>query len=471
MNIIAARRLNEAYAKLFENAQDMSPKDIDMALLTLSEPHKLDDDFASNVTSDYQSVAYDLGIDLDDRTVGDMLDGADSLAKDYQGNQRYANGTSGMDLIDLNAKYLQDELDSSVGTIYSRDEVDTKWQQAMGEMDKTVEQADAFNNVVKSAFAPQGNVYDELNIDVAESELFDEYDIHSQNFVTNVKDSYTNAVANLWTEELGDKFGGADVVAKQAKQFQFNHSNDVNKASFADLVDDNAKALEGQNNAVTRNDLDKNFKEIRDYSNAVAYGDDVNEPVPETKKPDVSKTMAGSNVELMVNSLRPIHYKNKAGEQQLGVLVDASKRGDVANQPSKFDGSHVVNTYTSYGKESHVQLVTPESAKKIMAVNGYDGLKNEALDYAADKKYDYGKELSDRGHTMTFTANVFSPEEAKYGDFKFNPNPETIKKSEVDFNEDKHASAVSAREIEHEENKAKLAERKAEKNNDKNIEP
>lgn len=183
------------------------------------------------------------------------------------------------------------------------------------------------------------------------------------------------------------------------------------------------------------------------------------------------KTMAGKDIDLVVNSLRPIHYSTKNGEQKLGVLVDASKRGDVDTQKTTFDGSHVVNTYTKYGKPSHSQIVSVESARQILNVNGVKSLPNSAFASAANDKYDYGKELSKAGNTLTFTSNVFAPDDAKYGDFKFNPNPNVIKASDVEFNSEKHFEAVEAREGEHAVNKAKFEARKADKSTDESVEP
>lgn len=269
-----------------------------------------------------------------------------------------------------------------------------------------------------------------------------------------------------------------DAIRQYSNEVQYGDGED-SQYLLVDVLDENATHLELANDGsidekdiVDANKFEAKMRTVWADSNRQFYNDEPAKPTP-------SKTMAGKDVELMVNSLRPIHYKNKAGEQQLGVLVDASKRGDVASQPSKFDGSHVVNTYTSYGKESHVQMVSPESAKQIMAVNGYANddqntgakfIDDSAFEYAADKKYDYGKELAKRGKTMTFTANVFSPEGTKYGDFKFNPNPEKIGKSDVPFDVETHAEAVKARDEEHAKNLAKYKEKQASQK-DEGLEP
>lgn len=337
-----------------------------------------------------------------------------------------------------------------------------------------------FNNTVNALAEPRNKEYDEGIMALGFQSAFNKVNVSDEHFASKIGENFIQASQCLELEDEVNQAGGQDTVFTQAQAFHDVHANEDKEYSLVDIADENAKQLRAskdvdidENDIIDKDKFESKVKTVWADSNRQFYDD---EPV----KPTPSKTMAGKDVELMVNSLRPIHYKNKAGEQQLGVLVDASKRGDVDNQPSKFDGSHVVNTYTKYGKASHVQLVTPDAAKQIMAVNGYANddantgakfIDDSAFEYAADKKYDYGKELAKRGKTMTFTANVFSPEGAKYGDFKFNPNPENIKASAFDFDADKHAEAVSNRQEEHEQNLAKLAQRKADKTKDEGVEP
>ena len=337
-----------------------------------------------------------------------------------------------------------------------------------------------FNNTVNALAEPRNKEYDEGIMALGFQSVYNTVNVSDEHFASKIGDNFIQASQCLELENEVNQAGGQDTVFIQAQAFHDVHANENKEYSLVDIADENAKQLRAskdvdidENDIIDKDKFESKVKTVWADSNRQFYDDEPAKPTP-------SKTMAGKDVELMVNSLRPIHYKNKAGEQQLGVLVDASKRGDVDNQPSKFDGSHVVNTYTKYGKASHVQLVTPDAAKQIMAVNGYANddantgakfIDDSAFEYAADKKYDYGKELAKRGKTMTFTANVFSPEGAKYGDFKFNPNPENIKASAFDFDADKHAEAVSNRQEEHEQNLAKLAQRKADKTKDEGVEP
>ena len=348
--------------------------------------------------------------------------------------------------------------------------------------DTSAPQSDAvkFNNTVNALVEPRNKEYDEGIMALGFQSAFNKVNVSDEHFASKIGDNFIQASQCLELENEVNQAGGQDTVFTQAQAFHDVHANEDKEYSLVDIADENAKQLRAskdvdidENDIIDKDKFESKVKTVWADSNRQFYDDEPAKPTP-------SKTMAGKDVELMVNSLRPIHYKNKAGEQQLGVLVDASKRGDVDNQPSKFDGSHVVNTYTKYGKASHVQLVTPDAAKQIMAVNGYANddantgakfIDDSAFEYAADKKYDYGKELAKRGKTMTFTANVFSPEGAKYGDFKFNPNPENIKASAFDFDADKHAEAVSNRQEEHEQNLAKLAQRKADKTKDEGVEP
>ena len=348
--------------------------------------------------------------------------------------------------------------------------------------DTSAPQSDAvkFNNTVNALVEPRNKEYDEGIMALGFQSAFNKVNVSDEHFASKIGDNFIQASQCLELENEVNQAGGQDTVFTQAQAFHDVHANEDKEYSLVDIADENAKQLRAskdvdidENDIIDKDKFESKVKTVWADSNKQFYDDEPAKPTP-------SKTMAGKDVELMVNSLRPIHYKNKAGEQQLGVLVDASKRGDVDNQPSKFDGSHVVNTYTKYGKASHVQLVTPDAAKQIMAVNGYANddantgakfIDDSAFEYAADKKYDYGKELAKRGKTMTFTANVFSPEGTKYGDFKFNPNPENIKASAFDFDADKHAEAVSNRQEEHEQNLAKLAQRKADKTKDEGVEP
>lgn len=327
-----------------------------------------------------------------------------------------------------------------------------------------------FNNTVNALVEPRNKEYDEGIMALGFQSAYNKVDVSDEHFANKIGENFIQASQCLELEDEVNQAGGQDVVVSQAQIFHDAHPYEDSQYSLVDVLDENATHLELANDGsidekdiVDANKFEAKMRTVWADSNRQFYND---EPAKRTP----SKTMAGKDVELMVNSLRPIHYKNKAGEQQLGVLVDASKRGDVASQPSKFDGSHVVNTYTSYGKESHVQMVSPESAKQIMAVNGYANddqntgakfIDDSAFEYAADKKYDYGKELAKRGKTMTFTANVFSPEGTKYGDFKFNPNPEKIGKSDVPFDVETHAEAVKARDEEHAKNLAKYKEKQA----------
>lgn len=344
--------------------------------------------------------------------------------------------------------------------------------------------AGKFNNVVNILVEPHNREYDEGIMALGFQSTFNKVNTADDDFADKIADNFTQATQCLSLEDETNQAGGRDVVLNQAQAFHDSHASENKEYSLVDVVDENAKQLRADNNAdINQEDIldsDKfntKMKTVWADSNRQFYddGNDYQAPALEPRK-----TMAGKNIELVVNSFRPVHYQDKIGETKLGVLIDASKRGDVDYQPSKFDGSHVVNTYTKYGKASHVQLVTPDAAKQIMAVNGYANddantgakfIDDSAFEYAADKKYDYGKELAKRGKTMTFTANVFSPEGSKYGDFKFNPNPENIKASSVDFDADKHAEAVSNRREEHEQNLAKLAQRKADKTKDEGLEP
>lgn len=341
-----------------------------------------------------------------------------------------------------------------------------------------------FNNTVNVLVEPRNKEYDEGIMALGFQSAYNKVNVSDEHFASKIGDNFIQASQCLELENEVNQAGGQDVVVSQAQAFHDAHVNEDKEYSLVDIADENAKQLKASKDAsvadkdiVNSETFDTKMRTVWADSNKQFYDDGTDYQTPNVKP---SKTMAGQNVELVVNSLRPVHYKNKAGEQRLGVLVDASKRGDVSHQPSKFDGAHVVNTYTKYGKQSHVQLVTPESAKKIMAVNGYaehDDKNNpkfiddSAFEYAADKKYDYGKELAKRGKTMTFTANVFSSEGAKYGDFKFNPNPDKIAESNVSFDEAKHKQAVSERTHEHELNKAKANERKANKSKDEGVEP
>lgn len=522
---------NGVVNKLFADAHTKNVNDVDMAVSALSTYNSLDDEnFADGFAQDFEQAGKALGHPLD----VDDIRNVENAAKDFaDAHKSYGNvKATGLGLVTFNGEYLNtirgDYESDGTSTVYTGNTIDAKYHQAVGDYDDDykaqvaqkeenykLKNRQEFNDLLKNVFEPRKGVYNEVTIDFAQDELAEKIDAGGGDALHTVADNFSDAVERLDVEDAFKESGGIDTVYVRTGSFAHDYYDyGLKEVSFEDVIRENSDALiqSGEKDVFTPETLAKNFDAIRQYSNEVQYGDgeddyEFDEPVDEkdivdsktfdTKmrtvwadsnrqfyddepaKPTPSKTMAGKDVELMVNSLRPIHYKNKAGEQQLGVLVDAVKRGDVASQPSKFDGSHVVNTYTSYGKESHVQMVSPESAKQIMAVNGYANddqntgakfIDDSAFEYAADKKYDYGKELAKRGKTMTFTANVFSPEGTKYGDFKFNPNPEKIGKSDVPFDVETHAEAVKARDEEHAKNLAKYKEKQASQK-DEGLEP
>lgn len=490
---------NGVVNKLFADAHTKNVNDVDMAVSALSTYNSLDDEnFADGFAQDFEQAGKALGHPLD----VDDIRNVENAAKDFaDAHKSYGNvKATGLGLVTFNGEYLNtirgDYESDGTSTVYTGNTIDAKYHQAVGDYDDDykaqvtqkeenykLKNRQEFNDLLKNVFEPRKGVYNEVTIDFAQDELAEKIDAGGGDALHTVADNFSDAVERLDVEDAFKESGGIDTLYARTDSFAHDYYDyGLKEVSFEDVIRENSDALiqSGEKDVFTPETLAKNFDAIRQYSNEVEYGNGEDDyEFDEPAKPTPSKTMAGKDVELMVNSLRPIHYKNKAGEQQLGVLVDASKRGDVDNQPSKFDGSHVVNTYTKYGKASHVQLVTPDAAKQIMAVNGYANddqntgakfIDDSAFEYAADKKYDYGKELAKRGKTMTFTANVFSPEGAKYGDFKFNPNPEKIGKSDVPFDVETHAEAVKARDEEHAKNLAKYKEKQASQK-DEGLEP
>ena len=340
-----------------------------------------------------------------------------------------------------------------------------------GEKDDAVK----FNNTVNALVEPRNKEYDEGIMALGFQSAYNKVNVSDEHFANKIGENFIQASQLLELEHEVNQAGGQDVVVSQAQSFHDAHVNEDKEYSLVDVADENAKQLRAskdvnidEDNIIDSNKFESKVKTVWADSNKQFYDEDENDYQPAVDKP--SNTMAGKNVDLLVNSLVPIRYNTKDGDQKLGALVYASKRGDVPDQKTKFDGSMVVNQYTKYGKLSHAQLVSLDSAKAIMAANGYGDMDDSAFDYAADKKYDYGKELLDRGHAMTFTANVFSPEGAKYGDFKFKPNPEKIVKSDVPFDVETHVEDVQAREEEHAKNLAKYKEKQASQK-DEGLEP
>ena len=379
----------------------------------------------------------------------------ETLAKNFDAIRQYSN----------EVQYVDGEDD------YDFDEpVDVK-------DDTSAPQSDAvkFNNTVNALVEPRNKEYDEGIMALGFQSAYNKVNVSDEHFTNKIGENFIQASQLLELEHEVNQAGGQDVVVSQAQIFHDAHVNEDKEYSLVDVADENAKQLRAskdvninEDNIIDSNKFESKVKTVWADSNKQFYDEDENDYQTAVDKP--SNTMAGKNVDLLVNSLVPIRYNTKDGNQKLGALVYASKRGDVPDQKTKFDGSMVVNQYTKYGKLSHAQLVSLDSAKAIMAANGYGDMDDSAFDYAADKKYDYGKELLDRGHAMTFTANVFSPEGAKYGDFKFNPNPEKIGKSDVPFDVETHVEAVQAREEEHAKNLAKYKEKQASEK-DEGLEP
>lgn len=150
----------------------------------------------------------------------------------------------------------------------------------------------------------------------------------------------------------------------------------------------------------------------------------------EARKHNINpNNLNNENLDLYVDSMRPTRYRDKNGMVQKGVLIQAKKRGDIEGQASKFDGDYITNRKLPNGKVSHSQLISYDSALKILQANGIRSSEND-LDSSASKHVDYGKLMTKQDKPMTFTVNVFSPDDSRQNDYSFNPNPDKIQKSE-----------------------------------------
>lgn len=147
-------------------------------------------------------------------------------------------------------------------------------------------------------------------------------------------------------------------------------------------------------------------------------------------------TMAGKEVGLMVNKLFPVEFKDKkTGQSRDAYFLDVSKRGDIPSQSNVYDGKHVVNHKMKDGTISHVQVISEESAQRILEVNGYDNVAEKDVDHIASKG------------NLVFDANVFLSDMEHPNDFKINPNPDLIKESNIEFNGATHDMVANANHI------------------------
>ena len=209
--------------------------------------------------------------------------------------------------------------------------------------------------------------------------------------------------------------------------------NDMNKAN-KQLTDLRDVSLNDIRNFANENDVDLSDKMFDSVYKDFAYHS--KGLLAHDKSVIHQNTMAGKQVALAVESMKAVHYVDKDGNKQSAAVVTAFKRGDVDSQNNKFDGDYVVNSETKDHREVHGQIVSDETAKKILAVNGYDDVKSE----------DYSK-ISDK-QTLVFDANVFSPRHGFYNDFRFNPKPDLINESELAFDSDRDMHRLIEKRVE-----------------------
>ena len=489
MNPERAWKFNGVVDKVFADVHTKNANDVDMAVSALSVGNNLDDEnFVDSFVQDFEQAGKVLGHPLNENDVADVENAVKTFAESHISLDNVKE--TSLDVVTFNGDYLNTVTGeyAADGTVpvYTGKSIDDNYQQSVNNIvsepvdvknDASIAQSNAvkFNNTVNALVEPRNKEYDEGIMALGFQSAYNKVDVSDEHFAKKIGENFIQASQCLELEDEVNQAGGQDVVVSQAQSFHDAHVNEDKEYSLVDVADENAKQLRAskdvnidEDNIIDSNKFESKVKTVWADSNKQFYDEDENDYQPAVDKS--SNTMAGKNVDLLVNSLVPIRYNTKDGNQKLGALVYASKRGDVPDQKTKFDGSMVVNQYTKYGKLSHAQLVSLDSAKAIMSANGYGDMDDSAFDYAADKKYDYGKELLDRGHAMTFTANVFSPEGAKYGDFKFNPNPEKIGKSDVPFDVETHVEAVQAREEEHAKNLAKYKEKQASQK-DEGLEP
>lgn len=318
------------------------------------------------------------------------------------------------------------------------------------------------------------------------------YDDFKNNFRKDMYSKFTNqdwANAMAYDEAMRDAFNGFEgdepIILPEKEGTKYNDfHHEYNRRLVANLVETTGNTIDDDQlnsinqyasligNKVTSVDemVGNVYENNRDISNAVE--DQKSQIGDVIAKYDLRSTslanqnvMSGKQVELYAKSMKPIEYKTKDGKKELGALVETRKRADVKHQHSKFDGAYVTNRRLKHGAVSHKQLVNLDTALGLLAASGQDVKSEDDFRKDANAKVDYASETK----PLTFKANVFAEKGANYGDYKFNPDPYKLVKSDVDFDTEVNKQAENVREQEHQANKQRYEEKHHDK--DDGLEP
>lgn len=297
----------------------------------------------------------------------------------------------------------------------------------------------------------------------------DDFDYFKDTLTTPVGD--TDVYANLdelnntmqarfedITNAIHPKMKILDGIIPQAIDEHIENADGIGfDASLGEIIDENREYALKHSDVFYGIDTFSSDEMLNRLKNG--YSVDLDRPLSEERKASKSSTstmnpnyMAGKQVELYATKFAPRTYRTAEGEVKSAVFIQAKKRGDIDDQKTRFDGDFVTNRRLNSGALNHTQVITNETAKKILAVNGFD-MKDVGLKSGENKGYDFAQTLINNEKPLTFKANVFAPEGAKYGDFNFNPNPEQINPSDksLDVETMKHFEEV--RKQEHQANK------------------
>lgn len=289
-----------------------------------------------------------------------------------------------------------------------------------------------------------------------------------------MRDAFNGFIADkpvVLPEKFGDKYQDfhseynrkliTNLVETTGAKINGDQLNSIN--TYAKFLDDNDVTTLDE---VVADMYTQNFDIARGVENQKSQiGDEIAKFDLRSHSRANQNLMSGKQVELYAKSVKPIEYKTKDGKKELGALVEPRKRGDITNEHSKFDGAYVVNKRLKNGAVSHKQLVNYDTALGLLVANGQNVKSEDDFRKDAQAKVDYASE----DKPLTFKANVFAEKGASYGDFKFNPDPYKLVKSDVAFDVKANKNAEETREQEHQANKKRYEVKH--KDNDKGLEP
>lgn len=307
-----------------------------------------------------------------------------------------------------------------------------------------------YNQVMQDLIEDKDTHHNTKNLKLAKDALNAKVNIQDDDFVDQVVANHKAAVKALGLDRKFMDDALNDVARYEARRATM--SKDSGTITAMDILDNNFKDLDRHHvtdfgdHYVNSDDVENTFKRWNNIADLDA------QKARKNKQGQVfSHTMTGQGVELMVNSLKPVHYQGDNGDTKLGFALDVSKRGDIDSQSNKFDGEHVVTIQPKEPtkKPHHFQIIKPETATKILMANGRAVYNTDTFEQAASMNYDYGEDLANEGKTLTFVGNVYGVDDNGHKSYKVNPNPDTIHASNYAFDAEKHNQAVETRKAEH----------------------